>query len=290
MQILFDTSVYENIRFGKLNATQAEIEQAARDANAHHFIMQLPHKYETIVGERGIQLSGGEKQRIALARALVKQPTFLLLDEATSALDSINEKIVQEALDRACKDRTTIVIAHRLTTIQNAHQIYVLDNGSVIEQGTHETLMTKEEGKYQSMVKCQQMERIDDDKDNILSMQKATEEEEKSILECSRLLSNSQTVDVNKQSSKTFKQRFVFLRLLSMNSPEWITILYTAFAIAGSKLTQRIRSKAFACLLRQEVAYFDRPENSSGAICVRLSSDASAIQEMSSTRFGAICE
>ncbi|CAF2962403.1 unnamed protein product [Rotaria sp. Silwood2] len=143
--------------------------------------MQLPHKYETIVGERGIQLSGGEKQRIALARALVKQPTFLLLDEATSALDSINEKIVQEALDRACKDRTTIVIAHRLTTIQNAHQIYVLDNGSVIEQGTHETLMTKEEGKYQSMVKCQQMERIDDDKDNILSMQKATEEEEKSI-------------------------------------------------------------------------------------------------------------
>ncbi|CAF2881220.1 unnamed protein product [Rotaria sp. Silwood2] len=224
--------------------------------------MQLPHKYETIVGERGIQLSGGEKQRIALARALVKQPTFLLLDEATSALDSINEKIVQEALDRACKDRTTIVIAHRLTTIQNAHQIYVLDNGSVIEQGTHETLMTKEEGKYQSMVKCQQMERIDDDKDNILSMQKATEEEEKSILECSRLLSNSQTVDVNK---------------------------YTAFAIAGSKLTQRIRSKAFACLLRQEVAYFDRPENSSGAICVRLSSDASAIQEMSSTRFGAIC-
>ncbi|CAF3844083.1 unnamed protein product [Rotaria sp. Silwood1] len=261
--ILFGMSIYENIRFGKVNATRAEIEQAAREANAHHFIMQLPNKYETLVGERGMQLSGGEKQRIALARALVKQPTFLLLDEATSALDNVSEKIVQEALDRACKDRTTIVIAHRLTTIQNAHQIYVLDNGNVIEQGTHETLMAIEGGKYQAMVKRQQMERIDDDKDDIMGIQKTTEEEEKSILERSASLSDSQTVDVNE---------------------------YTAFAISGSKLTQRIRSKAFACLLRQEVAYFDRLENSSGAICVRLSSDASAVQEMTGTRLGAICE
>ncbi|CAF0864240.1 unnamed protein product [Rotaria sordida] len=261
--ILFGMSIYENIRFGKLNASQAEIEQAAREANAHNFIMQLPDKYETLVGERGIQLSGGEKQRIALARALVKQPTFLLLDEATSALDNASEKIVQEALDRACKGRTTIVIAHRLTTIQNAHQIYVLDNGSVIEQGTHETLMAKKDGKYQAMVKCQQMEKVDDDKDDITSIQKAIEEEEKSIMERSRLLSDSHTIDVNK---------------------------YTAFAISGSKLTQRIRSKAFACLLRQEVAYFDRPENSSGAICTRLSLDASAVQEMIGTRLGVVCE
>ncbi|CAF1373078.1 unnamed protein product [Rotaria sp. Silwood1] len=348
--ILFGMSIYENIRFGKVNATRAEIEQAAREANAHNFIMQLPNKYETLVGERGIQLSGGEKQRIALARALVKQPTFLLLDEATSALDNMNENIVQEALDRACKGRTTIVIAHRLTTIQNAHQIYVLDNGHVIEQGTHKTLMAKEGGKYQAMVKRQQMERIDDDRDDMISIQKATEEDNNLIFERSHLLNHSQTVDVKKQFSKPFIQRFVFLRLLSMNSPEWITILigciacvlngaaqplfavllakivdafkycsiserrhhvlitsciflllgvlllilrffqYTAFAIAGSKLTQRIRSKAFACLLRQEVAYFDRPENSSGAICARLSSDASAIQQMTGTRLGVICE
>ncbi|CAF3943339.1 unnamed protein product [Rotaria sp. Silwood1] len=309
--ILFGMSIYENIRFGKVNATRAEIEQAAREANAHNFIMQLPNKYETLVGERGIQLSGGEKQRIALARALVKQPTFLLLDEATSALDNMNENIVQEALDRACKGRTTIVIAHRLTTIQNAHQIYVLDNGHVIEQGTHKTLMAKEGGKYQAMVKRQQMERIDDDRDDMISIQEATEED----IERSHLLNHSQTADVKKQFSKPFIQRYVFLRLLSMNSPEWITILigciacvlngaaqplfavllakivdYTAFAIAGSKLTQRIRSKAFACLLRQEVAYFDRPENSSGAICARLSSDASAIQQMTGTRLGVICE
>ncbi|CAF4533187.1 unnamed protein product, partial [Rotaria sp. Silwood2] len=179
--ILFGVSIYENIRFGKVDATRAEIEQAAREANAHHFIMQLPNKYETLVGERGIQLSGGEKQRIALARALVKQPTFLLLDEATSALDNVSEKIVQEALDRACKGRTTFVIAHRLTTIQNAHQIYVLDNGSVIEQGTHETLMAKDGGKYKAMVKRQQTENINDDKDDMMTIQKAMKEDEKSI-------------------------------------------------------------------------------------------------------------
>ncbi|CAF4649621.1 unnamed protein product [Rotaria sp. Silwood1] len=348
--VLFDMSIYENIRFGKVNATKEEIEQAAREANAHHFIMQLPDKYATLVGERGVQLSGGEKQRIALARALVKQPTFLLLDEATSALDNVSEKIVQEALDRACNGRTTLVIAHRLTTIQNAHQIYVLDKGSVIEQGTHETLMKIDGGKYQAMVIRQQMEGIYDNQDDKMSIQKATEEDEKSILERSRLISDIQTIDVNKQIKKSSKQRFVFLRLLSMNSPEWITISigciacvlngaaqplfafflvkivealkycsaterrhhillasflflllggilfvfrffqYTAFAIAGSKLTQRIRSKTFSCLLRQEVAYFDRPENSSGAICTRLSSDASAIQEMTGTRLGLAVE
>ncbi|CAF4277015.1 unnamed protein product, partial [Rotaria sp. Silwood2] len=308
--ILFSTSIYENIRFGKVNATRTEIEQAAREANAHNFIMQLPDKYETHVGERGIQLSGGEKQRIALARVLVKQPTFLLLDEATSALDNINEKIVQEALDRACKGRTTIVIAHRLTTIENAHKIYVLDNGTVIEEGTHKTLIAKEGGKYQTMIKRQQMARIDDDNDDIMSIDKATEEVERI-----RLLSGSQTVDVNKVQIEL--QLFIkaIINNLSLAIPEWIFILigciacvlsgasqpmfalllakivdYTAFAISGSKLTQRIRVQAFACLLRQEVAYFDRPENNSGAIFTRLSSDASAIQEMIGTRLGVICE
>ncbi|CAF3633789.1 unnamed protein product [Rotaria sordida] len=249
--ILFAMSIYENIRLGKVNATREEIEQAAREANAHHFIMQLPDKYETLIGECGIQLSGGEKQRIALARALVKQPTFLLLDEATSALDNVNEKIVQ-ALDRACKgkdcflanlmditfsiDRTTIVIAHRLTTIQNAHQIYVLDNGTVIEQGTHETLIAKEGGKYQAIVKCQQIVRTNDDNDDMMSMQKATEEEEKLILGRTRLISDSQAVDVNKVR---------ILLLLSVNSPEWITILIGCIACVLSGAAQPM----FALLL-----------------------------------------
>ncbi|CAF3664485.1 unnamed protein product, partial [Rotaria sp. Silwood1] len=165
--ILFSTSIYENIHLGKENATRAEIEEAARQATAHDFIMQLPNKYDTIVGERGVQLSGGEKQRVALARALVKQPVLLLLDEATSALDNANERIVQEALDRACKGRTTIVIAHRLATIQNAHRIYVLANGVVIEQGTHETLMSQERSRYREMMQAQQLEAAQHDTDEI---------------------------------------------------------------------------------------------------------------------------
>ncbi|CAF1154230.1 unnamed protein product [Rotaria sp. Silwood1] len=237
--ILFGMSIYENIRFGKINATRAEIEQAAREANAHNFIMKLANKYETLVGERGIHLSGGEKQCIALARALVKQPTFLLLDETTSALDNVSEKIVQEALDRACKGRTTIVIAHHLTSIRNAHQIYVLNNGSVIEQGTPETLMTKEGGKYQAMVKRQQIERIYHDTDDIMSIQKATEEEEKSIIERSRLFSDSQVIDMNKlaveviHNMRTIKQLSAEKEVLRKYS-EIIYEVHISWRIAAS--------------------------------------------------------
>ncbi|CAF3732500.1 unnamed protein product [Rotaria sp. Silwood1] len=183
--ILFATSIYENIRFGKENATRMEIEEAARQANAHDFIMQLPNKYDTIVGERGVQLSGGEKQRVVLARALVRQPALLLLDEATSALDNANEKIVQEALGRACKGRTTIVIAHNLATIQNAHQIYVLHNGCVIEQGTHETLMSKEDSQYRKMVKAQQRVKTENDIDETTSLKQIEEDDQKQI--CTRV-------------------------------------------------------------------------------------------------------
>ncbi|CAF5074306.1 unnamed protein product, partial [Rotaria sp. Silwood1] len=138
-------------------------------------------KYDTIVGENGVQLSGGEKQRVALARALVKQPVLLLLDEATSALDNRSEKIVQEALDRACNGRTTIMIAHRLTTIQNAHCIYVLDNGRVIEQGSQETLMSKEESRYREMMKAQQREKKENDIDETTSPTQIEEDDQKQI-------------------------------------------------------------------------------------------------------------
>ena len=139
--MLFSTSVRENIRYGRLDATDEEIEAAARDANAHEFIMELPEGYDTQIGERGLMLSGGQRQRIAIARAILKDPRILILDEATSALDTESEKVVQAALDRLMVGRTSLVIAHRLSTIFGADQIYVIDHGAVREHGTHEELL-----------------------------------------------------------------------------------------------------------------------------------------------------
>lgn len=153
--LLFGGTIRENIAYGKPGATQPEIEEAARKANAHDFIMNFPEGYDTIVGERGIKLSGGQRQRIAIARAILKDPVILVLDEATSSLDSASESLVQEALDNLMKNRTSFVIAHRLSTIRNADKIIVLDKGHVIESGTHQELLTKEDGLYKSLNKLQ---------------------------------------------------------------------------------------------------------------------------------------
>ena len=141
--VLFAGTIAENIGYGKEGATMAEIEAAAKSANAHSFIETLPSKYDTDVGEKGGQLSGGQKQRVAIARAIIKNPVVLLLDEATSALDTESERVVQEALDQllATQKRTTVVIAHRLSTIRNATKICVIEKGQVVEQGTHEQLL-----------------------------------------------------------------------------------------------------------------------------------------------------
>ena len=141
--MLFSTNVLENIRYGRLDATNEEVLQAAVAANADEFIRELPEGYETKLGERGLNLSGGQRQRIAIARAILKNPRVLILDEATSALDTESEKIVQEALDKLMIGRTSFVIAHRLSTIFNADQIYVVENGHVREHGTHEELLAK---------------------------------------------------------------------------------------------------------------------------------------------------
>lgn len=153
--LLFGGTIRENIAYGKENATEEEIIQAAKQANAFEFITSFPEGFETQVGDRGIQLSGGQKQRIAIARALLKNPTILILDEATSALDSESERLVQEALERLMKGRTSFVIAHRLSTIRNADKIYVIENGKVAEEGTHDELIKVEEGIYAGLVNLQ---------------------------------------------------------------------------------------------------------------------------------------
>ncbi|HPH81969.1 MAG TPA: ABC transporter transmembrane domain-containing protein [Flavobacteriales bacterium] len=153
--ILFGGTIRENILYGKPDASQQEVEAAAEKANARIFIESFPEKYETIVGERGITLSGGQRQRIAIARAVLKDPSILILDEATSSLDSESERLVQEALDKLMVGRTTFIVAHRLSTIRNASKILVIDKGIVTESGTHEDLITHNEGLYSNLSKLQ---------------------------------------------------------------------------------------------------------------------------------------
>ena len=140
---LFNASIRENILYGRLDATEEEVIEAARRANIHDYILSLPDGYDTQIGERGVRLSGGQKQRLSIARVFLKNPPILILDEATSALDNTTEILIQQALDELCKGRTTLVVAHRLSTIKNADEIAVIADGGILEQGTHEELMQK---------------------------------------------------------------------------------------------------------------------------------------------------
>jgi ATP-binding cassette subfamily B protein len=151
---LFGSSVADNIRYGKPGATDAEVEAAARAANAHDFVARFPQGYKTLVGERGVQLSGGQKQRVAIARAVLKDPRLLVLDEATSALDAESEKLVQDALEKLMRGRTTLIIAHRLSTVLGADRVLVLDGGMVVQEGSHSALMDQG-GLYRRLVERQ---------------------------------------------------------------------------------------------------------------------------------------
>jgi len=152
--ILFNDTIFNNIAFGKTNVTSVEIEEAARIANAHNFIMETENGYQTNIGDRGTKLSGGQRQRICIARAVLNNPPIMLLDEATSALDTESEKLVQDALNNLMKNRTSLIIAHRLSTIQNADIIIVLENGLIVEQGKHQELMAKN-GLYKRLIDMQ---------------------------------------------------------------------------------------------------------------------------------------
>ncbi|XP_028971452.2 ATP-binding cassette, sub-family B (MDR/TAP), member 4 isoform X1 [Esox lucius] len=238
--ILFATTIAENIRYGRPDVTQQEIEQAAREANAYDFIMSQPDKFETLVGDRGTQMSGGQKQRIAIARALVRNPKILLLDEATSALDAESETIVQAALDKVRLGRTTIIVAHRLSTIRNADVIAGFKNGEIVELGTHKELMEKE-GVYHTLVTMQTFK--SDEKDEVVEEQ-VLEEKSPSVTSLPQpsLIRGKSTKgssfigsegDKEKTEEEVEEEEEVppvsFLKVMKLNLPEWPYIVLGVF-------------------------------------------------------------
>ncbi|CAH2048677.1 unnamed protein product, partial [Iphiclides podalirius] len=341
--VLFNTTVRENIRYGRPEATDAEIEAAAKQANAHRFVTKLPAGYDTLVGERGASLSGGQKQRIAIARALIRNPRILLLDEATSALDTSSESKVQAALDRAQEGRTTIVVAHRLSTIRNVDLIYVFKSGTIIESGNHEELM-KSRGHYYDMVMIQSSPENDEASDGsrVLARKESEMVEEDEDEEIKTKIEEKEDIENEARSS--------FWRVVRLNSPEWksitaaslfsvcsgfgmpllavilgdfigvlsnpnsdevlaeiqrfalifvgigvftgisnfITVFF--YAIAGEHLTARLRLLMFDKLLQQEIAFYDDKNNSTGALCARLSGEAATVQGATGQRIGTVLQ
>ncbi|XP_058065127.1 multidrug resistance protein homolog 49 isoform X1 [Anopheles bellator] len=222
--VLFATTIADNIRYGNPSASQSDIERAAKIANCHSFIMKLPNGYGTMIGERGAQLSGGQKQRIAIARALVRNPKILLLDEATSALDPNSERRVQDALERASKGRTTLVVSHRLSTITNADKIVYIDRGIVMEQGTHDTLMAAR-GLYYELVVASGSQKAAEDEDT--SGGPANDGSPSHSVEDS----SDDESDSGKSEEKCEEEQeevypVSLMRLLKLNSPEWPYILF----------------------------------------------------------------
>ncbi|XP_047337952.1 putative ABC transporter B family member 8 [Impatiens glandulifera] len=338
---LFGTSIKENILFGKLDASMDEITSAAMTANAHNFIRDLPEGYETKVGERGALLSGGQKQRIAIARAIIKNPTILLLDEATSALDSESEKLVQNALDQACMGRTTVVVAHKLSTVRNADKIAVMSGGCIIEIGSHNELITIQNGHYAKMAKMQRQFSTDDQDQHTDNQARTSSFSRLSTGRSSpALILPPELSSTENDPQSVLNPPPYFSRLLRMNSPEWkeglvgsisavafgavqpiyalaiggmiaaffspshdemrkrirtYCFIFTSlalisfvvnllqhfnFAYVGERLTKRIRLKMLKNILTFETAWFDKEENSSGALSARLSDEASMVKSL----------
>uniref|UniRef100_A0A453A824 ABC transporter B family member 4 n=1 Tax=Aegilops tauschii subsp. strangulata TaxID=200361 RepID=A0A453A824_AEGTS len=359
--LLFMTSIKDNITYGKEDATIEEIKRAAKLANAAIFIDKLPNGYDTMVGQRGAQLSGGQKQRIAIARAIIKNPRILLLDEATSALDVESERIVQEALDRIMVDRTTLVVAHRLTTVRNVDCISVIQQGKIVQQGSHDELILNLDGAYSQLILLQESH-VEQKMDHRLSASRSSTSLslKRSIsaslgnnneLSCTLPFGLPSTIEMpgeydthgNNQKEKNGEgeapKKDPMVRLAILNKPEvpililgslaaavhgvifpvfglvissaikslyepadklrsdtsfWgmmcfvmgiisvITIPaeFLLFGIAGGKLIERIRALSFQSIVHQEVAWFDDPRNSSGALGARLSIDALNVRRL----------
>ncbi|XP_073111688.1 ABC transporter B family member 11 isoform X3 [Elaeis guineensis] len=363
--VLFATSIRNNITYGKDDATIEEIRAALELANASKFINELPEGLDTLVGEHGTQLSGGQKQRVAIARAILKNPRILLLDEATSALDAESEQMVQEALDKVRSNRTTVLVAHRLSTVRKADKITVIHHGSIVEKGSHEQLIKNPDGAYSRLV---QLQEVNQDSDQ----HSCPDQHDLSVAvhlrkQSSSWRSTSQQASHGSGSRHSFSESFKLpagpdiqeiawkkpsheeppqhhqevplSRLAHLNKPELPVVLLGViaavvsgivlpifgvllsriihtfyeppaklrkdarfwslmfvvvglvtivsiparayfFAVAGSRLIQRIRSMSFDKVVNMEIGWFDKSENSSGAIGARLSADAAAVRSL----------
>uniref|UniRef100_H2ZPB3 Bile salt export pump n=1 Tax=Ciona savignyi TaxID=51511 RepID=H2ZPB3_CIOSA len=351
--ILFATSIAENIRWGREGVTNEEIEEAARQANAYNFIMNLPEKFQTLVGERGGQMSGGQKQRIAIARAIVRNPKVLLLDEATSALDTKSESVVQQALEKASAGRTTVVVAHRLSTIRSADKIFALHEGQIMEEGSHEELLLIKDGVYSNLINMQAGRESEEseEKDSAGESAQNSPTRMRTYSQRSNNIESKKSGKIGEDDEEEEEEDIPdvsFGRIIAMNKPEWyymaagcvfaaiagaadpvnailfaevltvfslsdveeqkskatlyallffalgvtVFIAYcsesTLFAKSGMELTVRLRKKAFKAMLRQDIAYFDDHRHSPGALCTRLSMDASRVQGCTGVRIGTI--
>ncbi|KAM0028062.1 putative ABC-type xenobiotic transporter [Helianthus debilis subsp. tardiflorus] len=335
--VLFTSSIKDNIMYGKDDASMGEIRVAVELANAAKFIDELPQGMDTMVGEHGTQLSGGQKQRIAIARAILKDPKILLLDEATSALDAESERVVQDALDRIMVNRTTVIVAHRLSTVRNADMIAVLHQGKIVEKGSHSQLLQDLEGAYAQLIRLQHANKDSishGSEDQEISMELTTTSSQK----IPHLQLSSGSHHLMEEEAVSKKPPEVPLRRLAyLNKPELPILIIGAivaitngavlptfgilisnmiktfyepphkmksdskfwaimfillgvvacislsartyfFSVAGCKLIKRMRSLCFEKVINMEIGWFDKPENSSGAIGARLSADAASVR------------
>ncbi|KAJ3685941.1 hypothetical protein LUZ61_015105 [Rhynchospora tenuis] len=342
--LLFATTIKQNITYGKEDATVEEIKRAIELSNAAKFVDKLPNGIDTMVGERGIQLSGGQKQRISIARAIIKNPKILLLDEATSALDLESERVVKEALNGIMIERTTIIVAHRLSTVRNANTIAVIQQGKLVEQGSHAELIRNTDGPYSQLIHLKAMHQdkyappepegyIDHPLQEASSRKSAhistspINSQSPSIFSVGDRsshsfdtfamthaqdfpdITNAKEPKVTDRESNAAKKNVPMRRLFALNKPEALVLLfgsiaatvhgiifpmfilasitffvtpaeYFLFGVAGGKLIERIRSLTFKTVVQQEISWFDEPQNSSGSICSRLSTDAVNVKRL----------
>ncbi|KAM8771060.1 ATP-binding cassette sub-family B member 5 [Rhynchonycteris naso] len=245
--VLFGTTINNNIKYGRDGVTDEEIEKAAKEANAYDFIMEFPNKFNTLVGEKGAQMSGGQKQRIAIARALVRNPKILILDEATSALDTESESVVQAALERTSKGRTTIVVAHRLSTIRNADLIVTMKDGVVVEQGTHAELMANQ-SLYYSLAMSQDIKKADEQMESMACSQQSTS----SVPLCSMNSIKSNFTEKSEESTQYKETRLPEVSLLNifkLNKSEWPSVVLGTLASVLNGTVHPIFSIIFAKII-----------------------------------------